>query len=142
MSVCMSVCLLFVNKYKCTCVQDTWTFTGAGIGRPKDDSREKDLDRSPPVNIPLEKKLISYFCDFKGSIIYIFVVITYYYISPSAKWRVEIKMDRNSKEYSVLQLGEFMKVEDRNLSYIMFSEVQLTANRGRHRVSTFQSRAG
>lgn len=36
-------------------------------------------------------------------------------------------MDRNSKEYSVLKLGEFMKVEDRNLSYIMFSEVQLTA---------------
>lgn len=50
------------------------------------------------------------------------------------------EMDRNSKESSVLKLREFMTVEDRNLSYVTFSEVQWTANRRRHRVSTFQSR--
>lgn len=34
------------------------------------------------------------------------------------------EMDRNSKESSVLKLREFMTVEDRNLSYVTFSEVQ------------------
>lgn len=34
------------------------------------------------------------------------------------------EMDRNSKESSVLKLMEFMTVEDRNLSYVTFSEVQ------------------
>lgn len=34
------------------------------------------------------------------------------------------EMDGNSKESSVLKLGEFMTVEDRNLSYVTFSEVQ------------------
>lgn len=34
------------------------------------------------------------------------------------------EMDRNSKESSVLKLGEFMTVEDSNLPYVTFSEVQ------------------
>lgn len=34
------------------------------------------------------------------------------------------EMDRNSKESSVLKLGEFMTVKDSNLPYVTFSEVQ------------------
>lgn len=142
-SVCLSVWLLFVNWYTCTCVQNTRALTDINIGRPTDDSRQGDLvnDRSPPVNIPLKKWYPIYlrFQRFHNEYLCRNCILLHIPVSKMESLN-QNEMDRNSKESSVLKLREFMTVEDRNLSYVTFSEVQWTANRRRHRVSTFQSR--
>lgn len=76
----------------------------------------------PRLLIYRKKNDILFICDFKGSIMNIFVVIAYSVSKMESLNQNE--MDRNSKESSVLKLREFMTVEDRNLSYVTFSEVQ------------------